>query len=97
MELLLAIDAAKRASADEVAADYMLTYYNYYGILPDTDAYDYIVKHKIDKQLSKAFGIDSIFDEGVDLMACAEHFLGQIGLSQQEILDLREKLSVDYP
>ena len=85
------------ASADEVAADYMLTYYNYYGILPDTDAYDYIVKHKIDKQLSKAFGIDSIFDEGVDLMACAERFLGQIGLSQQEILDLREKLSVDYP
>ena len=85
------------ADIGQVVSDYMITYYNYYGILPGTGDYKYISRHKICKQLAQAFDIPSVRGEGVDLARCAEQYLLRIGLSQQEILDLREKLSVDYP
>ena len=37
----------KRQTYDEVVADYMVTYYNYYGVEPGTDKYDAIANSNI--------------------------------------------------
>lgn len=73
----------------------MLTYYNFYGIEPGTELYEQIVTRNIEAILAKAFGIQSIYDDSVDLQACAENYLEGIGLNDEEIADLKENLSKD--
>ena len=84
------------ASADEVARDYMLTFYNFYGLDPDSDQAQQIAASNIETILATAFGIPSIRDEGVDLRACAEAYLRDIGLTEDEIAALKQNLSADY-
>lgn len=84
------------ADADEIMRDYMLTYYNYYGITPDSQQYKNISASNIETYLAQAFGISSIREEGVDLQACAEEFLMDIGMNEEEVTELKEKLSEDY-
>ena len=84
------------AAADEVVEDYMLTYYNYYGIEPGTENYERIAAGNIVPSLSKAFEIESIRAEGVDLQSCAEAYLERIGMSRDEIEMLKSKLGEDY-
>lgn len=82
------------ASADEVVADYMVTYYNYYGVEEGTEQYDAIASGNIDKSLADAFGIDDIHADGVDLAAEAEGYMSEkLGLSAEEIFALKAKLS----
>ena len=78
------------ASADEVIADYMVTFFNYYGVQPGTEQYDYIANSNICKSLAVAFGIDDI--RGADLQAEAEAYLLAIGLSAEEIAQIRANL-----
>ena len=82
------------ATAEEVAADYMVTFYNYYGIEPGTKKYDIILKGNIEKGLCAAFGIESIYQ--ADLAACAEKYLRGIGVEEETIRTLKEKLSKSY-
>ncbi len=84
------------AGPDEVAADYMLTFYNYYGIEPGTEQYTYIAESNIKASLAKAFGIESIDDAGVDLVECASRYLKDIGMSDEELASLKENLGEDY-
>ncbi len=84
------------ASAEEVVQDYMLTFYNFYGVEPGTQQYEEIEKGNLEVSLTKAFGIPSIWDDGVDLSACADTWLGSIGMRPEEISALKEKLSQDY-
>ena len=84
------------ADADEIAADYMLTYYNYYGIEPETKEYEEIARSNLESMLAKAFGIPSIRDEDVSLQSCAESYLEGIGMTAEEIAMLKEKLAEDY-
>ena len=84
------------ASADEVVKDYMITYYNFYGIEPGTDQYKQIAESNIEAVLAKAFGIKSIYDDGVDLRSCSEIFLKEIGMNDDEISSLREGLILSY-
>ncbi len=78
------------ADADEVTADYMVTYFNYYGVEPGTEQYDVIAGANIRKSLATAFGVESI--EGQDLAALAESYLQSIGLSADEIAALKAAL-----
>ena len=80
------------AGAEEIVSDYMLTYYNFYGITPDSEQYSQIAEGNIGATLVKAFGISSIYDENVDLKACAEAYLLEIGMSEDEIMKLKERL-----
>ena len=82
------------ANADEVTEDYMLTYFNFYGIGPDSDQYGTIADSNIRSTLSRAFGISSL--EDADLRACAEEYLKDIGMTESEIDALRAKLAEDY-
>ena len=84
------------ATAEEVAADYMVTYYNYYGIEPGTDKYEAIRKGNIDKNLARLFGVDDIYQSGLDLAASAETYLRSIGLDDDTIARLKENLGKSY-
>ncbi len=79
------------ATADEVTADYMVTYFNYYGVQPGTEQYEIIAGANIRKTLATAFGIESL--DGADLAKAAEEYLLGIGLTQQEIDALRAALA----
>ena len=78
------------ATAEEVVADYMVTYYNYYGVADGTDQYNAIVSSNIVKSLSAAFGIDDL--SSADLKAEAEEYLLEIGMTADEILSLKAAL-----
>ena len=49
----------------------------------------------IEAALSRLFNIESIFQEGVDLSGCAESFLLEAGMSEEEINVLKENLAQD--
>ena len=85
------------AGADEVVEDYMITYYNFYGIEAGTDQYKQIAASNIEALLARAFGIKSIYEDGADLRSCSEAFLKEIGMNDDEIASLRESLTHAYP
>ena len=57
------------ASADEVFADYMETYYNFYGITRESERYESILERNIARTLADMFQAEDI--EKADLAACA--------------------------
>ncbi len=86
------IEALMGAPADEIVADYMTTYANYYGVEPGTEKYDAIVRSNIAKTLASSFEIEDIADPDVDLAAEAEEYCLEIGLTADEIAAIKEKL-----
>ncbi|MBR5109739.1 MAG: tyrosine-protein phosphatase [Clostridia bacterium] len=84
------LEALVGATAEEIIADYMVTYYNFYGVQPGTVQYDVISASNIQKSLAAAFEMDSIFDG--DLQAAAVKYLSDIGLSAEEIAAVQANL-----
>ena len=84
------------ASAEEVICDYMITYYNYYGITAESEQYLQIANSNIKSSLSKAFGIGAIDKEGVSLADCALDYLKNLGMTDEEISLLKANLGKDY-
>ena len=79
------------ATMDEVIDDYMVTYYNYYGVEKDTEKYDAIVKNNLIKVLETTFNVDDVYK--ADLVAEAEAFLVEdAGLTADEVAALKTKL-----
>ena len=74
------------ATYEEVIADYMVTYYNYYGVEPGTEKYEAIANSNIIKSLCTAFGVEDLTT--ADLSAEAAEYLAEIGLTDEEIYDL---------
>ena len=71
------------ASYEEVVADYMVTYYNYYGVEPGSEKYDAIAESNIIKSLKLAFDVEDLTT--ADLAAEAEEYLLGIGLTADEV------------
>ena len=82
------------ATADEVRKDYMVTFYNFYGIKPGDEAYTEIVENNISATLQKMFGVDDL--DSADLSGAAEKCFRLIGLNDTEIKNLRENLGKSY-
>ena len=81
------------ASMDEVIDDYMLTYYNYYGVEEGSEKYDAIVKSNLIKVLNTTFKVDDIYK--ADLAAEAAVFLTEdAGLTADEVAALKAKLTI---
>ena len=78
------------ASDEEVVADYMVTYFNYYSVKPGTEQYEAVADSNIRKSLAKAFGIETI--EGADLQKEAVEYLTELGLSAEEIAAVQARL-----
>ena len=79
------------ATYDEVVADYMTTFYNFYGVTADDARYATIAGSNIVKTLSAAFGVSDL--ASADLAAAAETYLLGIGLTETELAALVENLS----
>ncbi|MBE7005153.1 MAG: LysM peptidoglycan-binding domain-containing protein [Ruminococcaceae bacterium] len=79
------------ASYDEVVADYMTTFYNYYGVKADEARYGVIANSNIVKSLQRAFDVADL--RSADLAAEAVAYLKAIGLTDAEIAALRANLS----
>ena len=81
------------ASMDEVIDDYMLTYYNYYGVEEGSEKYDAIVKNNLIKVLNTTFKVDDVYK--ADLAAEAAEFLTEdAGLTADEVAALKAKLTI---
>lgn len=78
------------AKANEVLEDYMVTYYNYYGVEKGTDKYNAIASSNIVKTLQDAFQVKDFYS--ADLKKGAENYLHAIGLTDKEISELRKNL-----
>ena len=79
------------ASMDEVIDDYMLTYYNYYGVVEEGEKYDAIVRNNLIKVLNTTFKVDDVYK--ADLAAEAAAFLTEdAGLTADEVVALKGKL-----
>ena len=83
------------AAYDEVVADYMTTYYNYYGVTAEDPRYAAIANGNIAKSLCRAFGVADL--QSADLAAEAAEYLEGIGLSDTELAALKANLSVSRP
>ena len=84
------VESLAGASWPEIAGDYMLSFYNYFGILPGSQEYDFVLSNEIMRFLSEDFGVKNL--SAANLAECAEKYLRGIGVSQQDIDTLREKL-----
>ena len=79
------------ATLDEVIDDYMVTYYNYYGVEEGTEKYAAIVKNNLIKSLNTTFKVDDVYK--ADLAAEAAAFLMEdAGLTADEVAALKAKL-----
>ncbi len=79
------------ATYDEVCADYMKTYENYYKVEKGSDKYNAILSSNIVKTLQAAFGVEDL--SSADLASAAEGYIRSIGLSESEIASLKANLS----
>ncbi|MBR6473588.1 MAG: CotH kinase family protein [Firmicutes bacterium] len=82
------------ATYEEVCADYMTTFYNYYGVKSDEDRYSAICNGNIVKSLEKAFDVEVLSE--CDLQTEATEYLKQIGLTDEEIEALKANLAADH-
>ncbi len=78
------------ASYDEVCADYMQTYWNFYGVGLDDSAYPIILKNNLNKTLCALFGVEDL--STADLKAEASEYLLSTGLSQEDLDALSSKI-----
>ena len=79
----------------QIVDDYMLTYANYYGIVPGTEKYDMIVEKNILEMLCVMADTESGTSlSEIDLKA-AEAFLLQHGMTEDAIGELEAKLTPD--
>ena len=89
------LEALMGATKDEIVADYMTSYVNYYGIDPvaDADKYSMIAEKNVVDMLRTVCGLqkDASF-KGVDLSAGAEAYLLNHGMTVEAIAALKAKL-----
>ena len=83
------------ATYEEVVADYMLTYSNYYGVEVGSEKYNAIANSNIIKSLESAFGVEDL--SKADLAAEAKEYVASLGLTEAEITSLMNNLGADVP
>lgn len=89
------IEALCGASYDELVADYMITYDNYYQINKENNAeqYEVIVREVLDPMIREVVGDENVDIHTADLSEYAEHYLTGLGMSGDTIARLRSKLT----
>ncbi|MDY6399217.1 MAG: tyrosine-protein phosphatase [Synergistales bacterium] len=84
------IEAVTGASSEEIAEDFMLSFYNYFSVMPGSKEYEFIVSHEIRSFLASMLGVENIDD--VNLYLAAEKYLLKIGVASEDIEKVRKKL-----
>lgn len=83
----MVIEGLSGATYEEIVADYMVTYDNYYGInkTSDPDKYDVIKDKQIDTMLRYVTGDNGADITKADYSACIKNYLLRIGMAQSDI------------
>lgn len=91
----LVLEALCGAGYDELCADYMATYANYYGITKEKtpDRYQAVVSLYFDSFIEYLVGSDAATWQTADYPAAAREYLTACGMTEQEIEQLRELLT----
>lgn len=85
------------ASYDEVVADYMVSYENYYHLTAGSEQYEAVKNSNIVSILTTITGAEKGADlSGADLIAAATAYVKAIGLTEEEISALKAGLAKDY-
>lgn len=87
------IECLMGATYDEIIKDYMLTYYNYYGVENNNEKYQAIAESNIISSLCEAFGVADL--SKADLEKEAEEYVKALGLNESEINSLKANLKSD--
>ena len=87
----MVLEALMGAAPDEIIADYMVSYENYYGLEPGTEKYDMVISKNIMLMLPIIAGTDDL--ESVDLAAATEAYLLKHGMDPDSLAALKDKLS----
>ena len=89
------IEALMGATLDEIIDDYMLSFYNYYGISKEKEPkrYQAVLNVNLLEMLSHVTGasVDKLYD--INLETSITAYLIGVGMTQNDILTLKEKLS----
>ena len=83
---------------EEIVADYMRSYTNYYGIEPGTEKYNLIAEKNIEEMLRILAGLEpgaSLAE--TDLQAAAEAYLLSHGMAEESLRQLEGKLAPSAP
>lgn len=87
------LEALSGATLDEVVSDYAATFENYYLITPDHALHSEVVEQILSKLREMNYGLDVTSE---NLQTAIERYLvSEVGLSEMELLLLRERLSQD--
>lgn len=91
------LESLMGAKLDEVVADYMTTYENYYKVKKGSEQYTSIAKNNIVASLTTVVcGYQKGADiSGVDLAKATESYLKKCGMTSSEIAVLKTKLSAN--
>ena len=89
------LEALMGATTDEMIDDYMLSFYNYYGIDKETEPerYEAVLNINLLEMLYHITGVHTYEElEKADLEAAATNYLLAAGMSERDILALKENL-----
>lgn len=90
------LEALMGAELEEIICDYMLSFYNYYGIDMESEPerYQLILEMNLLEMLCHVTGAESAEKlEQMNLEAAVTEFLLEMGMAQEDILMLKEKLT----
>ena len=88
------IEALAKASYEEIEADYMKTYANYYRIdkTNDKEKYQIILERNLDGMIAFMVNDAGIDFKNCDLSIYAENYLQRCGMSEEQIQAFKERL-----
>ena len=92
---IMLLEALMGAQLQEIIDDYMLSFYNYYGISKDNEPerYEAVLNNNLLGMLYHVTGADSMETlEKIDLESAVTNYLLQHGMTENEILTLKDKL-----
>ena len=90
------LEALMGAEMDEIVADYMITYENYYKVVKNSEQYNKIAEANIVNAMTEVvFGMPKGSDiSQVDIQEATEKYLRKIGVSKKTIAKLKKNLAV---
>ena len=86
------IECLMGANIDEITEDYMISFYNYFGVVKGSKEYNFVVNNEVLGFLASAFGVKIKDLRSINLADGAERYFIKIGVSAEDIERLRGKL-----
>ena len=89
------LGALMGAELEEIIDDYMISFYNYYGIDKETDPkrYETVLNNNLMAMMYHVMNVDTYEALAeLDLEAAATKYLLSSGMAEEDILALKEKL-----